>query len=55
LDLIQANARPLLEAGVSAARIHDSGMCTSCENARLYSYRKEGKGVGRLMSVIGTP
>ena len=55
LDLIQANARPLLEAGVSANRVYDSGLCTSCENARFYSYRREGKGVGRLMSVIGAP
>jgi YfiH family protein len=55
LDLIRANARPLLEAGVSPDRIYEAGMCTSCENDRFYSYRKEGKGVGRLMGVIGTP
>jgi len=53
LDLIQANVRPLVEAGVSADRIYETRMCTSCENDRLYSYRKEGKGVGRLMGVIG--
>ncbi|HEX9723046.1 MAG TPA: peptidoglycan editing factor PgeF [Vicinamibacteria bacterium] len=55
LDLIQANARPLVEAGVSTDRIYETGMCTSCENERFYSYRKEGKGVGRLMGVIGAP
>ncbi len=53
LDLTQANSRQLVEAGVPNDRIYESGMCTSCENGGFYSYRKEGKGVGRLMGVIG--
>ena len=53
LDLIRANSHQLLEAGVPAQQIYSSGMCTSCDNGELYSYRKEGKGAGRLMGVIG--
>jgi YfiH family protein len=52
LDLIDDNRRQLIAAGVRPARIYDSGRCTACENERFYSYRKEGKGVGRLMGVI---
>jgi len=53
LDLIEANRRQLIEAGVPANQIHVAGLCTSCESGLVYSYRKEGKGVGRLMGVIG--
>lgn len=52
VDLIDDNRRQLIAAGVRAERIYDSGRCTACENQRFYSYRKEGKGVGRLMGVI---
>lgn len=53
LNLIQANVRQLVEGGVRNDRIYQSGICTVCENGRFYSYRKEGKRVGRLMAVIG--
>ena len=53
LDLIGASTRQLVEAGVPGNRIYSSGVCTSCDNGDFYSYRKEGKGVGRLMSAIG--
>ena len=52
VDLIEDNRRQLIGAGVRRDRIYDSGLCTACENQRFYSYRKEGKGVGRLMGVI---
>ncbi len=52
VDLIEDNRRQLIAAGVRGERIYDSGCCTACENERFYSYRKEGKGVGRLMGVI---
>lgn len=52
VDLIEDNRRQLVEAGVDPQKIYDSGRCTVCENERFYSYRKEGKGVGRLMGVI---
>ena len=53
VDLIEDNRRQLLSAGIRPDRIYDSGLCTACENERFYSYRKEGKGVGGLMGVIG--
>ena len=53
LNLIEANSRQLTTYGVPREQIYASGMCTSCDNGRFYSYRKEGKGVGRLMGVIG--
>ena len=52
VDLIEDNRRQLIASGVRPERIYDSGLCTSCENERFYSYRKEGKGVGRLLGVI---
>lgn len=52
VDLIDDNRRQLIAFGVRPERIYDSGRCTACENERFYSYRKEGKGVGRLMGVI---
>lgn len=52
VDLIEDNRRQLIAAGVLPERIYDSGCCTVCENERFYSYRKEGKGVGRVMGVI---
>ncbi|MGH9321852.1 MAG: peptidoglycan editing factor PgeF [Vicinamibacteria bacterium] len=53
LDLVEVNRRELLAAGVPEERIYDSGRCTSCENHRFYSFRKEGSGVGRLFGLIG--
>lgn len=53
LNLIEANSRQLAEYGIPRGQIYSSGMCTSCDNGQLYSYRKEGEGVGRLMGVIG--
>ena len=52
VDLIEDNRLQLVECGVSESRIYDAGRCTACENDRYYSYRREGKGVGRLMGVI---
>ena len=52
VDLMEDNRHQLLSAGIRPDRIYDSGLCTACANERFYSYRKEGKGVGRLMGVI---
>jgi YfiH family protein len=56
INLNRANARQLLDAGVRADRIYDSGLCTWLRNDLFFSYRLERgaeKPVGRLMSVIG--
>ncbi len=50
LDLSGINRRMLEKAGV--ANIEVLGVCTKC-NPNFYSYRREGKGVGSQLSVIG--
>jgi hypothetical protein len=53
LDLRAANRQQLLEAGVSAARIQALEECTFCRAERYPSYRREGPGAGRMVSIIG--
>ena len=56
INLNRANARQLIDAGVNADRIYDSGLCTWLRNDLFFSYRLERgaeKPVGRLMGVIG--
>jgi YfiH family protein len=53
LDLVEENRAQLISSGVSAERIHDSRICTFCENDRFYSFRREGSGVGRIFGAIG--
>jgi hypothetical protein len=52
LDLVEANRRQLLDAGVPRKSISASPLCTSCRTDLLFSYRKE-KTTGRLMGVVG--
>jgi len=52
LDLKEINRRQLLAAGMRPERIEISPVCTSCENDRFFSYRKEGGCSGRFMSCI---
>ena len=53
LDLVDANIRQLLDAGVPAENITASPLCTSCRTDLLFSYRKEKGVVGRLLAVVG--
>ena len=50
LDLPGINGSVLKKAGVR--NIELLGICTKC-NADFYSYRREGKGVGSQLSIIG--
>jgi len=52
LDLAGANLKQLIESGIPEENISDSGICTSCRNKDFFSYRREGLGAGRMMSVI---
>lgn len=52
LDLIGINKKLLLENGIQEANISDSGICTCCRNQEFFSFRKEGKNCGRMMSII---
>ena len=53
LDLIEANRRQLLDAGVKKESIAVAYRCTSCEPERFFSYRAERGFCGRMMSLIG--
>ena len=53
LDLVEANRRQLLDAGVTGDRIHVPGQCTGCHPDTFFSHRMSGGRTGRMMSVIG--
>jgi polyphenol oxidase len=58
LDLVEANRRQLLDAGVAEKRISVVGECTSCARLRngkrkYFSHRGEHGFTGRMLSVIG--
>jgi polyphenol oxidase len=53
LDLVEANRRQLLAAGVAAKNISASPLCTACHTDLLFSYRAEEGVTGRMMAVAG--
>jgi YfiH family protein len=53
LDLVEANRRQLLAAGVAAKNIGASPLCTSCRTDLLFSYRAEKGVTGRMMAAAG--
>ena len=53
LDLVEANRRQLLDAGLKAENIWASELCTACHTDLLFSYRAEGPGTGRMLGAIG--
>lgn len=53
LDLIEANRRQLLDAGLWPDAIHAVGGCTSCHSDLFFSHRASKGHAGRMMSVIG--
>ncbi|MEE8205386.1 MAG: peptidoglycan editing factor PgeF [Nitrospinaceae bacterium] len=50
LDLLKANEVDGVRGGISKENIHRSGECTSCNNDRWFSYRREGT-TGRIVSL----
>lgn len=52
LDLWAANRDQLVAAGVPAAQIHQSRLCTASHPELFASYRRDGKGTGRVAAVI---
>jgi YfiH family protein len=53
LDLVEANRRQLISAGVLRKNISASTLCTSCHPELLFSYRAEKGITGRMMGVTG--
>jgi len=53
LDLMEANRRQLLDAGLRPDAIRRIGDCTRCQNNRYFSYRAEQGFTGRMLSAVG--
>ena len=53
LDLVEANRRQLLDAGLKPKAIHATGGCTICQRDLFFSHRGSQGHAGRMMSVIG--
>jgi polyphenol oxidase len=53
LDLVEANRRQLLDAGVMAKNIDTAAPCTACHTELLFSFRAEKGVTGRMMGAAG--
>ena len=53
LDLVEANRRQLIAAGVPRKSIETSPLCTNCHPELLFSYRAEKGKTGRMLGVAG--
>ncbi len=53
LDLVEANRRQLLGAGVLANNIEANAPCTACHTELLFSFRAEKGVTGRMMAAAG--
>jgi len=53
LDVREANLRQLLAAGLRPQRVHHVAECTCCIPGRYHSYRRDGRGAGRMISFVG--
>jgi polyphenol oxidase len=52
LDLVGVIKSRLLKRGIPEGHIHDTGLCTVCENKKFFSYRLEAQTQERILSVI---
>lgn len=52
LDLAEANRQILVQAGVPAAAISVTGLCTACREDLFFSYRREGPAAGRMLAAL---
>jgi hypothetical protein len=53
LDLVTANLRQLLDAGLRPRQISHSPLCTFCRRDLLFSHRADKGVTGRMMAVVG--
>ncbi|HEX3578617.1 MAG TPA: polyphenol oxidase family protein [Thermoanaerobaculia bacterium] len=51
IDLPRLTAALLIERGMQAQNIHDSGLCTRCDGSIFHSYRRDAKRGGRNLAV----
>jgi hypothetical protein len=53
LNQALANRNQLIDAGIPDDQVMVSNLCTQCRADLFYSYRRDGKRAGRMLSVIG--
>jgi purine-nucleoside/S-methyl-5'-thioadenosine phosphorylase / adenosine deaminase len=53
LDVRAANVSQLLESGVAEDGIHHVAECTFCHADLYYSFRRDGRGAGRMINFVG--
>jgi YfiH family protein len=53
LDVRAANLGQLVESGLDPSRIGGVNECTFCRSDLYHSYRRDGPGSGRMISVVG--
>jgi polyphenol oxidase len=53
LDLVEANRRQLVDAGVPPTNITASRLCTACHRDLLFSHRADKAATGRMLGVVG--
>lgn len=52
LNLPEVNTRQMEASGIAPDRIFDSGLCTACQSASFFSYRREPENPGRMLAGI---
>lgn len=55
LDLGATARRRLIAAGIPPGRIALAGLCTACEEGRLFSHRRDRGRTGRMQAVLWMP
>jgi len=53
IDLIEANRRQLIQAGLRDELIRSANTCTFCAPQELYSFRRQGPSSGRMLAFTG--
>lgn len=53
IDFAAQILQQALDAGVPAGQVHDTGICTSSDLQRFYSYRMEKGRTGRMLALLG--
>jgi YfiH family protein len=52
VDLVAFTTAILTARGIAPERVFDSGLCTRCDGSVFHSYRREGKGGGRNLTIV---
>jgi YfiH family protein len=52
IDLVEANRRQLIAAGLSPGAIDTTRLCTACDEREFHSYRRDRELSGRMVAAI---